>query len=202
MVLIGLLIHLTAAVLLSLHVLDSRRSLYWLPVLLLVPLLASAIYFLAIYLPEIRFERRVRRLAAAAAARRPLAHPAAMLTAQQAYEQVPSLQNRLALASALLDAGDVAQAVQHYEACLNGPFGDDPDVRLGAARAWLKSGQPDQAAELLLQMRAERPSRYPEQASRLLAQAVRITGQTDPIRPPCLGVIGGRAVALAAGNPR
>lgn len=138
MVLIGLLVHLTAGVLLSLHVLDSRRSLYWLPVLLLVPLLASAAYFLVVCLPEMRFERRVRRLTAA---RHPAAPPEATLAAQQAYEQVPSLQNRLALASALLEAGDVAQAVQHYEVCLSGPFGNDPDVRLAAAQAWLKSGR-------------------------------------------------------------
>jgi hypothetical protein len=202
LVLIGLLIHLTAAVLLSLHVLDSRRSLYWLPTLLLVPLVASAIYFLAIYLPEVRFERRVRRLAAGP--RRAAARQAPHLAAHEAYDEVPSLQNRLALAEALLESGDVEQALEHYEACLSGPFRDEPDVRLGAARAWLMSGRADQAAELLLQMRKERPAHYPEQASRLLAQAVGMTGQFEPAGRPCLGTVDryGRTRALAAGSPR
>jgi hypothetical protein len=147
MVLIGLIVHLTAAVFLALHVVGSHRSLYWLPLLLLVPLLASIVYFLAVCLPELRFERRVRQLVAAAAKPPvpPTPHEARPTTHQLAlrnYTDVPSLENRLRLAEALLADGAISEALRHYDDCLAGPFGDDATVRAGAARASAIIGRP------------------------------------------------------------
>jgi hypothetical protein len=173
MVLTGLIVHLTAAVFLSLHVIYSRRSLHWLPALFLLPLLASVYYLLAVYLPEARFEQRVRQLAATT--RRPPPKSARQAQAVLDYAEAPSLHNRLRLAAALLDDGAVAEALAHYEACLAGPFGDDPDVRRGAARARTLSGQPEGVAELLPQTHADKladkPANYPAHVSRRYSRA-------------------------------
>jgi hypothetical protein len=170
MMLTGLAIHVAAAVFLALHVVESRRSLWWLAALFLLPLLASVFYFLGIFLPELRFERRVRQLVARGRAATPPRQ------AQSSFEEAPSLENRLRLAASLLEAGAVAEALAHYEACLNGPFGDDPEVRLGTARAWLQSGRAEEAEQLLLRMREEGRHRCPEQATLLLAQAASMAG--------------------------
>lgn len=169
MVLTGLFVHLTAAVFLSLHVLYSRRSLYWLPVLFLFPLLADLYYLLAVYLPEARFEHRVRQLAATT--RRQPPKSARQAQASLDYAEAPSLHNRLRLAAALLDDGAVAEALAHYEACLAGPFGDDPDVRRGAARARSLSGQADRATELLPQPRSGQPAHCPAHVTRRYSRA-------------------------------
>jgi hypothetical protein len=169
MVLAGLIVHLTAAVFLSLHVLHSRRSFYWLPALFLLPLLASLYYLLAIYLPEARFEQRVRQLAATT--RRPPPKSARQEQASRDYADTPSLHNRLRLAATLLDDGAVGEALAHYEACLAGPFGDDPDVRRGAARARTLNGQPERAAELLPRTHADQPAHCPAHVSRRYSRA-------------------------------
>lgn len=178
MMFIGLALHVAAAVFLALHVVDSRRSLWWLAALFLVPLLASALYLLGVFLPELRFERRVRQLVARGRTVSP------QRQAQFSFEEAPSLENRLRLAASLLEAGAVDEALVHYEACLEGPFGDDPEVRLGTARAWLQSGRAEEAEQLLLRMREEGRHRCPEQATLLLAQAAGMTGPAAATRPP------------------
>jgi hypothetical protein len=140
---IAFIIHIAAAVVFSLHAVVSRQRGYWLPALLLVPVLAALIYLLAVVLPELRFDRRVRKLAAA---RRPRPKSASQEKALFDYSEAPSLENRLRLAATLLDDGYVDQALRHYEECLSGPFGDDPDVRRGAARARQMAGQAVAAA--------------------------------------------------------
>ncbi len=140
MVLTGLIVHFTAAVFLSLHVLHSRRSLYWLPALFLLPLLANLYYLLAVYLPEARFEERVRRLAAAT--RRPPPKSVRQEQASLDYAEVPSLHNRLRLAETLLADGATSEALRHFDDCLAGPFGDDATVRAAAARASAIIGRP------------------------------------------------------------
>jgi len=107
MMFIGLALHVTAAVFLALHVVDSRRSLWWLAALFLVPLLASALYFLGVFLPELRFERRVRQLVARGRTVSP------QRQAQFSFEEAPSLENRLRLAASLLEAGAVDEALVH-----------------------------------------------------------------------------------------
>lgn len=176
MMFIGLALHVAAAVFLALHVVDSRRSLWWLAALFLVPLLASALYFFGVFLPELRFERRVRQLVARGRTVSP------QRQAQFSFEEAPSLENRLRLAASLLEAGAVDEALVHYEACLEGPFGDDPEVRLGTARAWLQSGRAEEAEQLLLRMREEGRHRCPEQARLLLAEAAGMASLAGPVR--------------------
>lgn len=161
MELIALIVHIAAALLLSLHVIASRGSRYWLPALFLVPLLASLAYFLTVFIPEIRFERRVRRLVATASAPAPKpARPTAPTRREQAlsaYEEVPSLDNRLRLAEALVAEGAVEEGLRHYEDCLAGPFGDDPAVRLSAIRAGMTMINAQAPARVGLQL-ARNPS--------------------------------------------
>ena len=147
MVLIGLIVHLTAAVFLAIHVVGSHRSLYWLPLLLLVPLLASLV------LPPCRLPagtpvratraptggRGGQTAGAANATRGPADHAPA---GPPELHRCPQPANRLRLAEALLADGAISEALRHYDDCLSGPFGDDATVRAGAARASAIIGRP------------------------------------------------------------
>jgi hypothetical protein len=75
------------------------------------------------------------------------------------------------LAYALLESGAIEQAIAQFESCLKGPFANDPEIRLGAARARLQHGDGRAAIDLLLAIRKLRPDYRQEQISLLLAQA-------------------------------
>ena len=69
------------------------------------------------------------------------------------------------LAAALLDAGEIAQAVEQYDACLRGPFAGDAEIGVGAARAKLANNQPQAAIGLLVALRAQ-AAKFPARANR------------------------------------
>lgn len=61
---IGIGFHVLEAIYLAVHALRSGQSLYWLILLFSFPLLGSAVYFLAIYFPEVRHSRGARQVVA------------------------------------------------------------------------------------------------------------------------------------------
>ena len=75
------------------------------------------------------------------------------------------------LAAALDGAGEYNEAVQQFDACLNGPFANDPEVCFGTAKAKFHNKQPHLATELLLEIRNKHASFSPEELSLLLAQS-------------------------------
>jgi hypothetical protein len=91
--------------------------------------------------------------------------------ARQAFDLTPTVQNRMRLAAALDGAGEYNEAVQQFDACLNGPFANDPEVCFGAAKAKFHNKQPHLATELLLDIRNKHTSFRPEELSLLLAQS-------------------------------
>jgi hypothetical protein len=81
------------------------------------------------------------------------------------------------LAGALLDAGQAAEAVAQFDACLQGPFANDPEVILGAARAKAANGQPDAAIGLLASLQAKQPGFRPEETGLALGRAYAAAGR-------------------------
>lgn len=49
------------------------------------------------------------------------------------FELSATVKNRIRLAAALDNAGEYKEAVIKFEACLNGPFANDPELMLSAA---------------------------------------------------------------------
>lgn len=174
---IGLGLHVLLALFFAVHAVRTGRDIYWLMILFMFPLLGSLAYLFAVYLPETRLERTVRKTVSVAA--RNLDPGRELREAQQAFDLTPTAQNQMRLAAALLNGGAAAEAAGHYEACLHGPFASDPEIRLGAARARLESGHPGTALELLEAIRAEDAKYHPEQVSLLLARAYGQTGRSE-----------------------
>jgi hypothetical protein len=173
----GLGVHVLVALLFAVHAVRTRQQLYWLLILFSFPLLGSAVYFFAIYLPNSRLEYGARKAVSVAA--RSLDPGRELREAQAAFDFTPTAQNQMRLAKAQLEAGDASAAAVTYEACLSGAFSADPDIRLGAARASLACGRVREAIghlELIMKVTAGFRA---EEVVLLYAQALGASGRKD-----------------------
>jgi hypothetical protein len=173
----GIGIHVIIALFFAIHAVRQRREMYWLFVLFAFPLLGSIVYFVAVFLPQSRLEHSAAKVGRAL--QNSLDPDREIRDAQRAFELTPTAHNQMRLASALLDAGQPARAVEHYDACLQGPFARDAELRLGAARARLANGQAAGTIALLAILSAEQPGFRSEQVGLLLGQAYAALGRQD-----------------------
>lgn len=165
----GLGLHVIIALLCAIHAVRSGQPLYWLFILFAFPLLGSIVYVVVVYLPNSRLERGARR--AVIAAGKALDPQRELREALAAFDDTPTAQNQMRLASALLEAGNGEEAARNYEACLQGPFANDPEIRYGAARAFLECGRYPEALAHLEGIRSAKPDFRPEAITLLLARA-------------------------------
>lgn len=173
---LGVGLHLFVALFFGIHAVRRGRDLYWLIILFSFPLLGSLAYFFVVYLPEMRESRTVR--AAGRAVVSAIDPGRGLRAAREAFELTPTIDNRLRLAEALLDAGDRAEALRHYEEAAQGPFSGDLKVMQGLAAAQLENGQAELGLATLERLFAERAEarRHPRIAlicARALAEAGR-----------------------------
>jgi hypothetical protein len=173
----GIGIHVIIALFFAIHAVRTHQGLYWLFVLFFFPLLGSIVYFVAVFLPSSRLEHSAAR--AGRALQASLDPGREVREAQRAFELTPTAHNQMRLANALLEAGQPARAVEHYDACLQGPFARDAELRLGAARAKLANRQAADAIALLEALAAEQPGFRPEQVGILLGRSYAAAGRQD-----------------------
>jgi len=166
---LGLGLHILVALFFAVHAVRTGRQMYWLLILFSFPLLGSIVYFAAVFLPHSQIERQARL--AGRAIGRSLDPGREVREAQADFDLTPTAYNQMRLAGALLDNGQAAQAVAQYDACLQGPFGADPEVILGAARAQLAHGQPERAAALLEPLHDKQPNFRPDEIGLELGRA-------------------------------
>lgn len=165
----GLGLHIIIALFFGVHALKTGRQMYWLIILFSFPLLGSLVYFFAEYLPSSKIERGAKKVSNIAMQ---MLDPSRELReARAAFDLTPTVQNSMRLAAALDNAGEYHEAVEQFDACLSGPFANDPEVCFGAARAKLHVNQAQQSIQLLQDLRARQKDFRPEQLSILLAQA-------------------------------
>jgi hypothetical protein len=171
----GLGLHLLIALFFAIHAVRSGRPIYWLFILFSFPLLGSVVYFLVEYLPGTRLNHDVGKAARSFA--KSLDPGRELRDAQRAFDLSPTVQNRLRLGRALMASGSPNDAITHFDACLQGPFANDPEIRYDAATARQQAGQAAAALETLRALRQTRPDFRPEGVSVLIAQCLSETGR-------------------------
>ena len=176
----GIGLHLIIAIFFAVHAVRTGQQTYWLFILLAFPLLGSLIYFLAIYLPSSRLQRQARQLAHSAI--KAIDPQREVREAQAAFDYSPTAQNEVRLAQALLAVGQAAQALQHFEACMKGPFANDLDIRWGAAQAAYDAGQPAAALQHLQTIAQTDVNYRAESVGLLVAKAYAAQGNNDMAR--------------------
>ena len=166
---VGLGLHFVIALFFAVHALKNGKQMYWLIILFSFPILGSIVYFFAEYMPSSKLDRGVKQVSNIAIN---LLDPTRELReARHAFDLTPTVQNRMRLAAALDGAGEYNEAVQQFDACLDGPFANDPEIRFGAAKAKFHNKQPHLAVEMLLDIRSKHATFRPEELSLLLAQS-------------------------------
>jgi hypothetical protein len=172
--------HILIAIFFAVHAIRSGQQLYWVVILFMFPALGSLVYFFAIFLPNSKLDHGARKVVKAAA--KSLDPGRELREARQAYEFTPTAQNQMRLASALLATGNAEEAATTYEACLQGPFSGDLEIRFGAAQATLASGRAAAAVAHLQTIRSRDVNFRSEQVLLLLAQALAAAGRQDEAR--------------------
>lgn len=167
----GIGFHIIIAVFFAVHAVRTQQNMYWLLILFAFPGLGSLVYFFAIYLPGLRQTRGAR------AARRAIGQLVdpnrAVREARDAFDRAPTVDHRMRLGAALLDAGDPQAALEHYEAAASGPFATDPALLLGLARAQFATGGHAAAVAALERLFAAQPqSRQQADPALLYARAL------------------------------
>lgn len=173
----GIGLHILAAIFFGIHAVRTQQPLYWLFILFLFPGLGSLVYGIAIWLPEMRSHRGVRR---AGAKVKQLLDPGRELReATEANEVSPSVGNQLRLGEALLEAGRPGEAVTHYQLALQGLYAGDPDIQSRLAKALLESGRAADARDLLDRVIKEHPNFKSPPAHLVYARAVAACNDRD-----------------------
>lgn len=176
----GLGLHVILALFCAVHAVRSGQPLYWLLILFSFPMLGSLVYLAVIYLPNSRLERQAFKAVSAAA--KALDPEREVREARAAFDDVPTAQNQMRLAAALLDVGQAQEAAQQYQACLQGPFASDPEIRFGAGRAWVECQRGDEALKLLEALRRDKPEFRAEAVALLIARALAGSSRSDEAR--------------------
>lgn len=167
---VGAGLYFALAIFCAIHVVRTRQNLYWLLILFGAPVLGSIVYFFAVYLPNSRLQRQAFKAVAAAA--RAIDPTREVREARVAFEETPTAQNQMRLASALLEVGEAHEAAQVYERCLSGPFASDPEIRFGAARAYVECQRFGDALRFLEPLRRDHADFRPEPVALLLARSL------------------------------
>lgn len=175
----GLGLHVVLALICAVHAVRTRQNSYWLFILFAFPLLGSVAYFFGVYLPHSRLERGALKVVSAAV--RAIDPQREVREARLAYDEAPTAQNSMRLAAALLDVGDASAAAQ-YAQCLQGPFANDPEIRLGAARALVDCTRYAEALQHLDMLRRERPEFRAEAVLLLTARSLAGCGRSAEAR--------------------
>jgi len=176
----GIGLHVLIAIICAIHAVRRGQPIYWLFILFAFPLLGSLVYIVAVWIPGSRVPYGASR--AVSAAVKAIDPSREVRDARAAYDETPTAQNQMRLAAALLAIGQPEEAAQRYEACLSGPFASDPEIRLGAARAYAACGRFADVLRFVEPLRREQPGFKPQDVSLLLARGWAGTGRNDEAR--------------------
>jgi hypothetical protein len=171
----GISLYVIIAVFFAVHAVRSQQNMYWLMILFLFPGLGSAVYFFVVYLPSLRQSRGARTATRAISQ---LVDPnRAVREARTDFDRAPTVAHRMRLGAALLDAGNAAEALEHYQAAVSGPFSTDPALLQGLARAQFASGNASATQATLEKLFAANPlARQQSEPALLYARALATIG--------------------------
>lgn len=158
------------------HAVRTGRETIWIWILVFVPGIGCAAYFLTQILPELGQSRTVRR--AQNRLTKAIDPGRELRKLKDDLAVADTQQNRQRLAEECLDAGMYADAIELYERCLSGPNTDpdDPNILLRIAEAQFHGGSPLQSRETLERLRKANPAFRSADGHLLYARSVEAAG--------------------------
>ncbi len=164
-------------VLLIVHAIRTGRFMPWGYVILFLPGIGALVYVAFELAPEwfgSYAAQSARRSVAAAL------DPAGRYRAlRDELEVVDTIANRSALAEECLKIGRPQEALEHYQAILAQPLGDEPAFLIGKARALFDLGRAHDAVATLEELRRRAPDLHSPEGHLLFARALEAAGRAD-----------------------
>jgi hypothetical protein len=173
---LGVLV-LLAQIACAVHVVRSGRNYIWIYLVVFVPVVGMAAYFLAEILPELMHSRSARR--AASGMGRAIDPGRGLRDALRRVQITPTTENKAALAEEYLLAEKPSDAVMLYREALTGIHATDPGMMLGLARALFAEGKAAEAQLVLEQLREANPNYNSPEGHLLYARSLEEQGKTD-----------------------
>lgn len=172
---LGLLITILD-VLLIVHAIRTGRFMPWGYVILFLPGIGALVYVAFELAPQwfgSYGAQKARRTVATAL------NPAGRYrTLKDQLDLVDTIANRSALADECVAIGRPQEALEHYDAILKQPLGDEPAYFIGKARALLELGRTDEAVATLEEVRANSPDLHSPDGRLLYARALDAAGRS------------------------
>jgi hypothetical protein len=162
----GGLLSLLISILLCVHVVRTNQQLFWIFLILFVPVLGALVYVIAVLVPEMTGGTRAKRMGMAA--REALDPTREYRQSKAALDESPTVHNRMRTAAAAAQMGRHAEAEQLYAEAAQGIHADDPTLLLGRANALIELGRAAEALPLIERLVDEQSTRS---AGTTLAQA-------------------------------
>lgn len=158
----------------AVHVVRTRRPMYWIWLLLIGSYVAIAIYIFAEVLPSLGSNRTARRLVSGAQDRiDPERHKR---KAAERLDVADTLDNRRRLAEESFRSGDYQQAAEMYRSGLKGLYKTDPDLMLGLAKSQFALNLPADARRTLDELIAANPEFRSSEGHLLYARCTEAAG--------------------------
>ena len=173
---IGVLL-LLAQIACAVHVVRTGRNYMWIYLVVFVPLVGMAAYFLAEILPELMHSRGARQ--AASGMGRVIDPGRGLREATRRVQITPTTENKAALAEEYLFAGKPGDAAALYTEALTGVHATDPGLMLGLARARFAEGNAAEAQAILERLREANPEYHSPEGHLLYARSLEEQGMTE-----------------------
>jgi hypothetical protein len=159
------------------HVLKTGRDRYWIWLLIFLPLIAGAAYFLIEILPDLRgsiFGQRALR-----GVRKAIDPGGSIKHRAEAWEQSPNADNARRYGQALLEAGKPEQAMSVLDTALSGFFATEPTLLLLRAQVQFEMEKPQQAVDTLEQLQEHNKDFRSPEGHLLYARALEASGNLE-----------------------
>lgn len=121
------------------HVFRTGRAIYWVYIIVFIPVVGSAAYLIVEVLPELFGHRSTR--SALRGIRKTLDPNADIRHHEKLHKLSGSVEAARRLAGELVASGRYEDAIRHYEDALKGLYEHDPDLLLGLAQAQFGNGE-------------------------------------------------------------
>lgn len=150
----GGLLSLLVSILLCVHVVRTNQPIFWIFIILFIPVIGSLVYLVAVVAPELAGGARARRVGMAA--RDALDPNREYRQAKAALGEAATVHNQMRLAIAAGQVGRHAEAERLYSEAAQGVHADDPALLLGRASALVELGRAPEALPLIQALTQER----------------------------------------------
>jgi hypothetical protein len=135
MPLVGLLVIIQIAF--AIHVVKTGREIYWIFIIVFIPIIGIALYFFTQILPELGQSRSAHK--AKNSLLKAIDPKRELRKKKQRLELANTLENKLKLADECLEANMTEDAIDLYQASLKGVGEGDPDILVKLAYAYFKN---------------------------------------------------------------